>query len=116
MGLLARLAANSAVFEVFRNPVKLTEINSCISNLNDLHAKIISEAKQKTQPDSKTIDLPMLWILTPTISTEKLKSTHAIKGGETWGKGIYLLSPNQNIGIVAIHQLPVNQETLWIRL
>jgi hypothetical protein len=115
LGLLARLAANSAVFEVFRNPVKLTEINSCTSKLNDLHAKIINEA-QKTQPDSKTIDLPMLWILTPTISAEKLKSTHAIKGGEAWGKGIYLLSPNQNIGIVAIHQLPVNQETLWIRL
>ena len=118
LGLLARLAANSAVFEVFRNPVKLTEINSCTSKLNDLHGKIISEAKaqRKTQQDNKTIGLPMLWILTPTISTEKLKNIHAIKGEDTWGKGIYLLSPNQNIGIVAIHQLPVTRETLWLRL
>jgi hypothetical protein len=35
---------------------------------------------------------------------------------EEWGKGVYFSPSLFKTGIVAIHQLPVNEETLWLRV
>jgi hypothetical protein len=35
---------------------------------------------------------------------------------EEWGKGVYFSPSLFKTGIVAIHQLPVNNETLWLRV
>ena len=36
--------------------------------------------------------------------------------GEDWPKGIYFPAPLLRTGIVVIHQLPVAEETLWLRV
>jgi hypothetical protein len=33
-----------------------------------------------------------------------------------WLKGVYFLADFLKVGIVAIHQLPVNEDTLWLRV
>jgi hypothetical protein len=33
-----------------------------------------------------------------------------------WLKGVYFLADFLKTAIVAIHQLPVNQDTLWLRV
>jgi hypothetical protein len=58
----------------------------------------------------------MLWILTPTLSAEKLAGLGAINKLEGWESGVYLLAPLLKVGIIVIHQLPKTPETLWLRL
>jgi hypothetical protein len=40
----------------------------------------------------------------------------AIADEENWGTGVYLLGEHFRAAIVAIHQLPVTTDTLWLRL
>ena len=114
LGLLAQCASQPAVFEPFRNPVSTAEIRSCMSKLYDLHRETVRQAKK----DSRKItdaELPILWILTPTLAAPTLTGFGAINE-EGWGTGVYLLPPLQKTGIIVIHKLPAIPETLWFRL
>lgn len=85
-----------------------------MSKLYDLHRETVRQAKK----DSRKItdaELPILWILTPTLAAPKLTGFGAINE-EGWGNGVYLLPPLQKTGIIVIHQLPAIPETLWFRL
>jgi len=116
LGLLSQCARTPVVFEPYRNSVKVPQIRSCMSKLYDLHSYLIREAKRSHQPDPEDDKLPMLWILTPTLSADILESLGAKLDLETWGEGVYLLSPALKTGIIVIHQLPKTAETLWFRL
>ena len=59
--------------------------------------------------------IPKLWVLTPSISIAKL-SDFNICQKEGWLPGIYFLGNALRSAIVAIHQLPLTPETLWLRL
>jgi hypothetical protein len=114
LGLLARCATKPAVFEPFRNLVSTAEIRSCMSKLYDLHRETVRQAKK----DSRKItdaELPMLWILTPTLVAPTLTGFGAINE-VSWGNGMYLFRPLQKTGIIVIHQLSTISETLWFRL
>jgi hypothetical protein len=63
----------------------------------------------------RTVDLPMLWIFTPTLS-ERMQRTFQMEQKPAWEEGIYFLPKNDFTAIVAIHRLPVTIDTLWIRL
>jgi hypothetical protein len=116
LGLLSKFAATTAAFEAFRNAVDLVEIRtSCLAKLYFLHGQIIREAK-KQDVDVSENDLPMLWILTPTLAAPKLKGFAAVPKLKQWGKGVYLAPEHYKMGIVVIHQLPVAAETMWLRL
>ncbi len=115
LGLLAQCVTSLVVFEPFRNSVSVSDIRACLSKLYDLHAKIYREAKRKKQPEPKDDGLPVLWILTPTLSDNILISLGAnldAKGGE----GVYLLPLAYKTGIIVIHRLPRTPETLWFRI
>jgi hypothetical protein len=56
-----------------------------------------------------------LWVLTPTISPDKLSGFN-VKNKEGWLPGVYFLGDTLRAAIVAIHQLPRTPETLWLRL
>jgi hypothetical protein len=58
-----------------------------------------------------------LWILSPSISTRTIQGFGA-KADESgdWPEGIYFLPEFFYTGLVAINQLPVNQDTLWLRV
>jgi predicted transposase/invertase (TIGR01784 family) len=86
-----------------------------MSKLYDLHAKIYREAKRKKQPEPKDDELPMLWILTPTLSDNILMSLGANLDAER-GEGVYLLPSAQKTGIIVIHRLLRTPETRWFRI
>ncbi len=116
LGLLGKMATTPCLFEPFRNPPSEIEIRSCLLKLYAVHGDVIRKAKRKKQtiPES---ELPFLWILTPTFSARMIHGVGAISGDdESWERGVYFLPSILKAGIVAIHQLPVNEDTLWLRV
>jgi Domain of unknown function (DUF4351) len=116
LGLLGKCASTTVVFEPYRNSVKVPQIRACMSKLFDLHSYLIREAKRQQQSEPGDERLPILWILTPTLSADILDSLGASLDLETWDEGVYLLAPALKTGIIAIHQLPKTSQTLWFRL
>ncbi len=57
-----------------------------------------------------------MWILSPTASESILNGFRANLDIETWGEGVYFLGDYLRTAIVAIHQLPCTEETLWLRI
>lgn len=114
IGLLARCITQSAIFEPFRNPVGVSEIQMCIAKLFEIQQELARERKRLKQPDSPELK-PRLWILTPTLAAPTLAGFGAVTDPE-WGQGVYLLPTHFQTGIIVIHQLPRTPETVWFRL
>ena len=115
LGLLGRLAQTPALFEPFRNSVKISEVRSCMSKLLDVCAQKEREAKSdgtRLEEDS----LPSLWILSPTVSDPFLEGFKASSDEERWLPGIHFFGKYWRGAIVEIHALPATEETLWLRL
>ena len=115
LGLLGQIATTTCLFEPFRNPSSSIEIRSCLSKLYAIHGEVLRKAKRKKQTIPET-ELPVLWILTPTLSVRMIQETGAtspsggMKGG--FGQGVYFAPNLFKLRIVAIHQLPVNEDPL----
>jgi Domain of unknown function (DUF4351) len=116
LGLLGKIAQTDFAIEPFRNPPTGFQIRACMGKLFDLHADLIREAKRSQQPEPKITDLPMLWILSPTLSQPILEEFGAMLAAEIAPSGVYLAPPGYKTGIIVIHQLPKTSETLWFRL
>ena len=86
--LFWKCAAQGASFEPFRSPVREHEVRSTMGKLFDVHAEMGREAHREDRKLPKTNELPQLWIITPTMSKEKLEDVNAIKGGEEWGHAL----------------------------
>lgn len=114
LGLLGRLAENPAIIEPYRNPASSDEICDCILKLLEVKALLRREAKANKIKLQES-EIPKLWILTPTISETRLSSFGTIQK-EDWLSGVHFLADALRTAIVAIHQLPQTQETLWLRL
>jgi Domain of unknown function (DUF4351) len=114
LGLLGRFAEYPAILEPFRNPASSDEICDCIVKLLEVKAELRREAKaNKTKLQEETI--PKLWVLTPTASTAILSSFN-VNRKEEFVPGVYFLGDALRTAIVAIHQLPLTPETLWLRV
>ena len=72
---------------------------------------IARENKRKNKDDEQV----NLWILTPTLSDAILDSFNA-KKDPNWEDGVYFLPSVLSTRIIVIHRLPVNSETLWLRM
>jgi hypothetical protein len=60
---------------------------------------------------------PFLWILCPSCSGKLVKRFEAKPDpAGQWPAGVYFLPEGQNCALVAINQLPVNPDTLWLRV
>jgi Domain of unknown function (DUF4351) len=116
LGLLQSLITTPVSFEPFRNPVAIEHIKSCLVKLLDLHGEITKTAKKNKRPTVLQENLPYLWIITPTLSAQKLQDLRAEASLEVCNSGIYRLAPTLRTGIVVVHQLPITPETLWFRL
>ena len=115
LGLLGKLAQTTCLFEVFRNSIETHQIIECLSKLFDVQGKQRRE-KRKNKEIISDNEIPFLWILTPTLSSNKLENFSAQLNENIYGNGVYLFPPSLRSGLVVIHQLPVNQETLWLRM
>jgi hypothetical protein len=108
------MAATSGLFEPFRNPPSEVEIRSCLLKLYAVHGDLLRKAK-RTNITTPEAELPILWILAPTLSERILQGFGATKA-QDWGQGVYFLSPLLRTAIIVIHQLPVHEDTLWLRV
>lgn len=115
LGLLGKMAVTPCLFEPFRNPPSEVEIRSCLSKLYAVHSDVLRKAKRTNQTIPEA-ELPFLWILTPTLSARMIEGFGTHSDESNWLKGVYFLAKSLKAGIVVIHQLPVNEDTLWLRV
>ncbi|MCU0570149.1 MAG: DUF4351 domain-containing protein [Oculatellaceae cyanobacterium Prado106] len=114
LGLLGRMLSHRYLFEAFRNPANITEINRCIGKLNSDREALFRAAKREGRK-LREKDQPRLAILSPTLSQETLAAFHAVPDFR-WATGVYQLGKGLRTHLIAVHQLPVNPDTLWLRL
>jgi len=115
LGLLGKMAATSCLFEPFRNPPTEVEICGCLSKLYAVHGDVLRKAKRSNKTLTET-QLPFLWILTPTFSARMIEDFGTNSDESNWLTGVYFLAKSLKSGIIVIHQLPVNEDTLWLRV
>ena len=115
LGLLGRMVQTTAILEPFRNAASAEEICSCLLKALEVRQDLQRQARRTKTPLPPSA-LPQLWILTPTASTPLRTNLGASRPEEPWPVGIYVLPKTLRTAIVAIHQLPVCPETLWLRL
>lgn len=114
-GLLSQMAASSCLFEPYRNAPTEIEIRACIMKLYTVHGELLRKAKREKQSLTDT-ELPVLWILSPSCSVRIKEGFGAEANEETWFEGIYFLPSFLKTAIVAINQLPITLDTLWLRV
>ena len=78
LGLLGRFAATPAIFEPFRNPASEEEICDCLLKLLEVRGALQREANRK-KISIKELEIPKLWILSPTVSVRILSGFSAIQ-------------------------------------
>jgi len=113
--LLGRFTDTIALIEAFRNAATKSEVRSCMSKLFDTCTVFEREAKRNDTRVEENC-LPKLWILSPTASEDFIEGLNTRLDVENWAPGIYFLGNVLRTAVVAIHQLPVTPETLWLRL
>jgi hypothetical protein len=114
LGLLGKIALNTALLEPYRNPPTRSDVRNCLAKLTAVFAELQRQAKRENSPYNEEI-LPRLWILAPVVSETILNGFGAVLDSN-WPEGVYFLPPLQRTAIIAINQLPVNPQTLWLRL
>lgn len=114
LGLLGKLATTPAIFEPFRNPASTEEICDCLLKSLEVRSALRRAAKREQTTNIK-IEIPKLWILTPTASKNIISGFSETTKPDSL-PGIYYLAKSLHAAIVVIHQLPQTQETLWLRL
>ncbi|MEI6445036.1 MAG: DUF4351 domain-containing protein [Nostocales cyanobacterium ELA583] len=114
LGLLGKLATTPAIFEPFRNPAGTEEICDCLLKSLEVRGALRRAAKRE-QTNKTKIEIPKLWILTPTASRNIISGFSETTKPDSL-PGIYYLAKSLHAAIVVIHQLPQTPETLWLRL
>jgi hypothetical protein len=114
LGLLGRMAASSCLIEPFRNPPSRSEVRNCLLKLFLVQAEVQRQARREEERILESA-LPYLWILAPSASDNFLQdcASHLKEG---WLSGVYFLGEVFRSAIIALDQLPVTDETLWLRL
>jgi Domain of unknown function (DUF4351) len=115
LGLLGRIAATPCLIEAFRNQPSVIVVCNCKHKLFGVFGELQREAERehRTIPDS-LVGFPWLWILTPSASVAFLERLNLIAAAD-WPLGVYFDRANHT-ALIAINQLPVSPDTLWIRL
>ncbi|WP_445633972.1 Flagellar assembly protein H [Nostoc sp. DSM 114161] len=117
LGLLGRIATSTstALLEPFRNQPSKTEVRNCLLKLLYVIAHSQREAKRE-KTSLPEANLARLWILAPSASDNLLNSFAAKLELETWTNGVYLLPESLRTVIIAINELPITNDTLWLRI
>lgn len=114
LGSLAAMLNQPALLEPFRSALVGAEVGNCLLKLFLVHADWYRQAERENR-SLKSADLPQLWILAASVSNRLLEDFRA-EINETWGEGFYFFAPRLRTAIVAIEELSVSPETLWLRL
>ena len=114
LGLLGRIILTTVLIEPYRNAPNRAEIRNCLIKLFTVFAQRQRQSKRENNPYEEE-DLPSLWILAPSASLSLLEGFGA-RLAPDWSDGVYFLYPFYRTAIIAINQLPVTVDTLWLRL
>jgi hypothetical protein len=110
LGYLAEMSRRPALLEPFRGALLDQHVHECMLKLFMVFADL-----QRTHPTIDTTQSPHLWILAAEVSSRLLNDF--LEPPETdLMEGIYPLRKGLHTTIVAIEELPVVPETLWLRL
>lgn len=116
LGLLGKMASTACLFEPFRNAPTPLEILDCQSKLNSVNSELRRKARREETTFSEA-DWPFLWILSPSCSARLINGFGAqVDESGNWPAGVYFLPEFQKTALVAINQLPVTSDTLWLRI
>ncbi len=116
LGLLGQMAATASLFEPFRNAPTPVEVLDCQSKLNSVRSEMRRKARREGNAFAEA-DWPRLWILSPSCSARLLNGFGAkLDELGNWSQGVYFLPEFQKMALVAINQLPVTEDTLWLRV
>jgi hypothetical protein len=112
-GLLSQIATTPCSLEPFRNAPTRQEVKVCLLKLLWMQEELRRQLKQ--QQVIREQDLPKLWILAATVSQPVVRE---FEGPPTSDPvpGIYRLSMGLHSAIIALDQLPLTPETLWLRI
>jgi hypothetical protein len=114
LGLLSRIVLTPCLLEPFRNAPTRQDIRSCLLKL----LWIQEDQRRKTEQSGATQfenDLSRLWILAATM-TQPIIAKFGGQIRSDWLPGIYFLAEGLHTGIIAIDELPLVEETLWLRI
>jgi len=114
LGLLGRAIQRRCILETYRNAPTHEATNICMLKRTWYFQELRRRAKRAKRALTKSEE-PQLWIVTPTASENYLEEFYA-KPKQGWPPGVYGLAPGLQTGIIVIHHLPVEPETLWFRL
>jgi hypothetical protein len=114
LGSFGKMLMTPALLEPFRNAVSSDGVEDCLDKLSVVRDAIKRRAKRE-QYRLREIDRPRLWILSPTVS-ENLRQVTEAKEKRGWPQGVYFMPSFHRTALVAVHQLPANLDTLWLRL
>ncbi len=114
LGILGKITATSCLLEPFRHQPTPTDIRNCLLKLFLTLADRQRQAKRE-QTKIPEAQLPTLWILTSTASPKLLQNFKAERLPD-WPEGIYFLGESLRTAIIALNQLPVIPDTLWLRI
>ncbi len=114
LGLLGRVIQRRCILETYRNAPTAEATNICMLKRTWYFQELRRRATRAKRAFTKS-DRPQLWIVTPTASDKYLEEFNALPK-QGWPPGVYGLAPGLHTGIIVIHHLPVEPETLWFRL
>ena len=112
LGLMGQLLRRDSLIEVFRNPAMAMEIRACRGKLTDIERDMAREAKRKSETLMEDM-LTDLWFIMPTASKE-IRQDFGLRKSRI--PGVYRWPKLDRTGLIGVHQLPITEETLWIRL
>jgi hypothetical protein len=114
LGLLGNLVTAESLLEAFWNPPSRRDCRTCLLKLFLYQNQLYNRARRRKQSLAET-ELPQLWLLATSAPQELIEDFYA-QPSATLGDGVYVLGPSLKAGVVAINQLPVTPDTLWLRL
>ncbi len=120
LGLLGKIVSRPCLFEYFRFPPTEDDICNCMLQLFTWQKKLYQKAEQEgKEPPTKEV-LPHLWVIIAS-PTEALLETFLEEFGTNpnfsdWYQGVYFLDDEFKTSLIAINQLPVTPDTLWLRM
>jgi Domain of unknown function (DUF4351) len=114
IGSFGKMLTTPALIEPFRNAVSPDSVEDCFEKLLAVRGTIRRKAKRDKHRLLES-ERPRLWIISPTISPKLLEVTEG-REMQGWPQGVYFLTRIQRTALIAVHQLPINLDTLWLRL
>jgi len=115
LGVLGKIITDDSLLEAFRNQPDMLEILNCVHKLLSEYRKLQRKAKRDNIP-LLVESLPCLWILATSVSASVIEIFEAKLDLDNWLPGVYWLTQAFKTALVSINQLPVTDETLWLRV